>query len=68
MLKIRPFTEAYYDGITAVWNAAWPDYRRLSSEFQIDDKLRDPQYYWQRLVVEEAGEIIGYGHFGEAWC
>ena len=67
MLQIRPFVETDYEGITAVWNAAWPDYSKLAFEFKTQDELRNPRYYWQRLVVEEAGEIIGYGQFGEAW-
>ena len=67
MLQIRPFREADYEGITAVWNAAWPDYSKLVSEFKTQDELRKRNYYWQRLVAEEAGEIIGYGQFGEAW-
>jgi GNAT superfamily N-acetyltransferase len=67
MLQIRPFLAPDYERITAVWNAAWPDYSKLVSEFKAQDELRNPQHYWQRLVVEEAGEIIGYGQFGEAW-
>jgi GNAT superfamily N-acetyltransferase len=67
MLQIRPFTEADYEGITAVWNAAWPDYSKLASEFRDQDELRNRQYFWQRLVADEGGEIIGYGNFGEAW-
>jgi GNAT superfamily N-acetyltransferase len=67
MLQIRPFAEVDYEGITAVWNAAWPDYRQLAFEFKSQDERRDPQHYWQRLVVEEAGEIIGYGQVGQAW-
>ena len=68
MLQIRPFVETDYEGITAVWNAAWPDYSKLAFEFKSqDERRRDPQHYWQRLVVEEAGKIISYGQFGEAW-
>lgn len=67
MLAIRPFEERDYEGITAVFNAAWPDYRKLSLEFKSSDERRKPDRYWQRLVVEADGRLLGFGTFKEAY-
>ena len=67
MLLIRAFTEEDYEGITAVWNAAWPDFRKTAGEIRSSDKRRKPDHFWQRLVVETNGRLIGYGQIAEAY-
>jgi GNAT superfamily N-acetyltransferase len=67
MLQIRPFVERDYEEITAVWNAAWPDFKKTAFEFKSSDERRNPQYFWQRLVVEEDGRLLGYGEIEAAY-
>lgn len=67
MFTIRPFnpTEAEYHAIIAINQAVWPDYPEDITEWQHADRSRDPNYVYQRLVVEQAGEIIAVGGYGE---
>jgi len=74
MFKIRPFkpTAAEYARVVEINNALWPDERNTVENFKYDDETRDPNHFFQRLIIElddstvstEAQRII----IGEAWC
>ena len=70
MLAIRPFkgSDSEYQATVAVGNAVWPEYLNTVQEWKHRDETRDPQYRFQRFVVELDGRIIGVGIYCEpAW-
>jgi len=70
MSTIRPFegSDSEYQAVVAVGNAVWPEYLETVQEWKHRDETRDPQYRFQRYVVELDGSIIGVGIYCEpAW-
>jgi len=70
MQIIRPFegSDSEYQTAVAVSNAVWPESLETVQEWNHQDATRDPQYRFQRLVVELDGSIIGVGIYCEpAW-
>ena len=74
MFKIRPFdaTDEEYTRIVEISNALWPDELNTVENLRYDDDNRNPNYFFQRLMIEldtpsstskAQGKIIG-----EAWC
>lgn len=62
MFSIRPFNPPTdYPGIAAVWNTAWPEIPRSVRQWRQADALRPPALSFERLVVDMADEIVGFG-------
>lgn len=59
-MTIREFTEADYPGVTAIANAAYPDYPETVEETRHYDSTRPEKIRWGRLVAEDAGQLVGY--------
>lgn len=69
MIAIRPFekTDADYAAFTAIENAVWPEHRGTEREWRHHDETRDPQYLFQRFVVEVDGKMVASGIYCEPW-
>lgn len=67
-MKIRPFdySDKDYQSYCDLGNAIWPDRPRVPEALRENDKRRDPKYYFKRLVVERAGEIVAGAGCGES--
>jgi GNAT superfamily N-acetyltransferase len=67
MLHIRPFnsTESDYLFITQVWDTYFPEYAFTVDEQRAMDGARSPNRLWQRVIVEQDGEPVGHGFYGE---
>ena len=67
MLTVRHFahTDADYRFITEVWSSYFPDYAFTVDEQKYMDNARDPNLLYQRLIVEDDGEPIAHGAYGE---
>jgi GNAT superfamily N-acetyltransferase len=66
---IRPFQEheEQYQAVVALENAVWPDFPQTIEEWRHWDETRDPQYLFQRFVVEVEGQIAAVGNYCEPW-
>lgn len=67
MPTIRPFesTDADYARISAVVAAIWPEDGFAVEYFQHEDEIRSPDYLFERVVVDEAGEIPAFAQVME---
>jgi len=67
-MTIRPFnySDEDYVALSSTLNAIWPDRPMVPQAMKERDKRRDPNYFFQRLVVESGGEIIAVGGCGES--
>ena len=67
MLHIRPFerTVDNYDRVVQLHNAVWPDHLTAVGEWQHLDRTRDPKYFYQRVLVELNGQVVGYAIYQE---
>ncbi|MCB9147938.1 MAG: GNAT family N-acetyltransferase [Caldilineaceae bacterium] len=65
--RIRPFrkTEAEYEAIVALDKLVWPDTGDAVADWQYRDEHRAPGRLYQRLVVEQDGQIIAFGAYQE---
>src|SRR5262245_49881943 len=74
MFKIRLFnsTDEEYARIVEINDSLWPDELNTVENLRYDDEERNPNLFFQRLIIEldhpslaleELGKIIG-----EAWC
>ncbi|NJM08057.1 GNAT family N-acetyltransferase [Candidatus Gracilibacteria bacterium] len=62
-ITIRPFTADDYAGVLAMRNAALPDYPESVEGWRSWDDNREPKCHFERYVAEDAGTIVGVGHF-----
>jgi GNAT superfamily N-acetyltransferase len=62
VFNFKPFeyTDYEYRVFSEIWNAYYPDEVYAPDELRHGDELRDPKYIFQRYVVEENGDIIGF--------
>lgn len=61
MYTIRPFepTDAEYEAVVAVANAAWPDEQDTVENWKHNDATRNEDRFFQRFVItSEAGQIL----------
>lgn len=67
MFTIRPFdySEQDYVAAVAIQNAVWPDQSETVAWWQHRDQIRNPQYFYQSLLVEAAGQVVAVGHMME---
>ncbi|NJN81922.1 MAG: GNAT family N-acetyltransferase [Caldilineaceae bacterium] len=67
MYTIRPFepTDAEYESVVAVYNAAWPDDPSTVENWKHNDTHRDPQYLHRRFVIENQAKLVATGSFYE---
>ncbi len=65
---IRPFnySDDDYQALADISNAVWPDRPSVPQATKEHDKRRDPNYFFQRLVVESDGGIIASAIYGES--
>ena len=68
MSPIRPFnpTEAEYEAVVAVGNAAWPDDPSTVESKKYWDEKRNPKYLHQRFVWEQDGQIVAFGSYEQS--
>lgn len=66
---IRPFQDnrVDYRAVVAVHNIVWPDYPETTEERRHRDETRNPQYLFQRFVVEVEGQVAAVGNYCEPW-
>lgn len=66
-MKIRPFepTDEEYAAVIALWNAVWPDELETVEEIKHNDASRNPERFFQRIVMEEGGTLPAYGLYVE---
>ncbi len=66
MLHIRPFayTDQDYAAVVAVRNAIWPDHPETVVSAKHRDAARDPNYFYQHVVLEDDGKLVAgaYSH------
>jgi|GEM_PF-816745 len=70
MYTARPFhpSAEEYQAVTDVFSADWPDVPATPSVWQHDDENWDPQYLFQRFVVEADQQIVAEGYyFEDSW-
>lgn len=68
--QIRSFaaTLAEYNAIAAIHDAVWQRTGPSGENRQLHDQGRNVQFFFQRLVVENEGEIVAHAAYGEdAW-
>ncbi len=62
---IRPFTPGDYPAVTAVTNAAFPEYPGSEEELRYRDEHRDPKCKFRRWVAERDGRVVAVGAYGQ---
>lgn len=67
MLHIRPFdySDADYAALMAVREAVWPEYPTTVPELKHHDQNREPQYLYQRYLIELDGQTAACAMYGE---
>jgi mycothiol synthase len=67
MCTIRPFTytDHDYSAVVAIQNAVWPDQPETVDWWQHRDRVRNPQYFYQSLLVETDGQVVASGYMME---
>lgn len=67
MRQIRQFnpTAGDYSAILSIWNANWPDRPEAIEEWQRRDAERNPDLAFERFVMEEEQQIVGYAWYEE---
>lgn len=62
---IRDFqsTEHEYLVIAGIEKVIWPENSSSASDFKFQDSARDKSLAFQRVVVEQANEIVAFGHW-----
>ena len=69
MYTIRPFepTDADYEAVVAVQNAAWPDEPTTVHDMKHNDSQRNPKHFRQRFVVaNESHGIVAAGYCSDS--
>jgi GNAT superfamily N-acetyltransferase len=61
------YSESDYAQVIAIWNGEHPHNKTEIHEYRYQDKERNPDYFWQRVVAEMNGRVIGYGIYCETW-
>lgn len=66
-LNFRPLeaTQADYEHLARIHNAAWPEYARTADAWRRDDKHWDARYLHQRLLVELDGRPVAFALYCE---
>jgi mycothiol synthase len=66
-VRLRPFSTADYAGITAVINAAAPEFPLTEAEVLARDSRRDARCRHARWVAEDttSGELVGMGEYDQ---
>jgi GNAT superfamily N-acetyltransferase len=65
MLKIRAFTDADYEAIAAVYNAAMPEDHHTAEGLRHEDETRDPKCKHACWVVEHQGRVVGVAEYDQ---
>jgi hypothetical protein len=67
MVKIEPFEPAdeNYKAIVAINRAVWSDTDDTVETLKHDDKNRNPNYLFQRLLVREGDRVVAFGRYEE---
>ncbi len=61
MITIRPFqsTAQEYSALVAIHNAVWPEEVTSSAVIRFRDESWPPAYFFQRLLAERDGQLVG---------
>jgi mycothiol synthase len=59
--KIREYQTEDASEACRVFNATYPDHPQSAEELNFRDSHRDPKCFFQRLVSEEDGRMVGFG-------
>ncbi len=65
MYHIRNFEETDYESIVVIHNAVWPENPVTVDLFRWFDSVNDPQYAFQRTIVEKDGQVVAHGIYRE---
>ncbi|MGB0387429.1 MAG: GNAT family N-acetyltransferase [Ardenticatenaceae bacterium] len=66
-ITIRPFepTDTEYEQIVAIANAVWPDEFVTVENLRHRDTHRDPNYLFEREVIEKNGQLVAFGTYAQ---
>jgi len=70
MSTIKPFNKTFaeYEAVTGIDNIVWPQSPKTAGQVKSHDEKRNPDYLFQRLLLEEDGQFVGHAVYGEnAW-
>jgi GNAT superfamily N-acetyltransferase len=64
--SIRPFdhTDADYDAVVEIWNAQFPAIPTTVQEQRYNDKVRNPERFWGRVMAEVDGRPVATSFYG----
>lgn len=62
---IRPFTDADYPAVVALWNRIYPENQLSEDELRDRDSRRAAHIRFQRFLVERGGALLAYGHYDQ---
>lgn len=60
-------SDSDYQICNEIYNSCWPEHKQSIESVKHDDQTRDPNHYFQKVVLELDNETIGYGFFREKW-
>lgn len=68
LIRVFDSTDADYKAAVEINNMLWPEWLQSVEGMKADDATRDPEYYFQRLIWEEDGQVVAFASVGEsAW-
>ncbi len=63
---IRPFTEADYEEMVRVHNAAYPDYPETAADWRRWNGLKEDKINWGYFVAEKDGAVVGMANYSNS--
>lgn len=64
-VKIRQATPRDYHAVASVYSAVFPEYPLTAEEIRFGDEKRNEKLRHDRFVIEEGGEIVAVGEYGQ---
>lgn len=66
-MTLRPFDpENDYPALARIVNANFPAFAETEDEIRYGDNYRDPSHRFARFLAEDAGVVVGSGHYGQS--
>ena len=59
--------DADFKTCTELWNKAWPEFAQSEQVYRFEESMRNPKYYFRRLIIEQDDRPIGFGEYMEEW-
>lgn len=67
-IQIFKNTLSEYEALTRIHNTVWPHNPRTAEQVKSHDEARNPDYLFQRLLIEGNDGLVGHAVYGEnAW-